>query len=52
MATRQFLSDRAIPIVAENTIRAAFEAGEFDNLPGYGKPSVICDEPYDPHWWI
>ena len=48
----RFLSDRAIQIVAENKIRAAIEAGEFDNLPGYGKPAAICDEPYDPHWWI
>ena len=47
-----FLSDRAIQIVAENKIRAAIEAGEFDNLPGLGQPAAIFDEPYDPHWWI
>jgi hypothetical protein len=52
MSTLPLLSDRAIQIVAENKIRAAIEAGEFDNLPGYGKPAAICDEPYDPHWWI
>jgi hypothetical protein len=46
------LSDRAIQIVAENKIRAAIEAGEFDNLPGFGKPAAIFDEPYDPNWWI
>jgi hypothetical protein len=45
-------SDRAIQIVAENKIRAAIEAGEFDNLPAFGKPAAICDEPYDPFWWI
>ncbi len=28
------LSDRAIQIIADNKIRAAIEAGEFDNLPG------------------
>lgn len=39
-------------IVAENKILAAIEAGEFDNLPGMGKPSPLIDEPYDPHWWI
>jgi hypothetical protein len=44
------LSDRAIQIVAENKIRAAIEAGEFDNLPGLGQPAAIFDEPYDPHW--
>ena len=46
------LSDRAIQIIAENNIRAAIEAGEFDNLTGFGKPADIMDEPYDPHWWI
>jgi hypothetical protein len=46
------LSDRAIQIIADNKIRAAIEAGEFDNLPGLGKPSAIIDEAYDPYWWI
>jgi hypothetical protein len=46
------MSDRAIQIVAENKIKAAIEAGEFDNLPGFGKPSALIDEPYDPFWWI
>lgn len=46
------LSDRAIQIIADNKILAAIEAGEFDNLPGFGQPAAICDEPYDPHWWI
>jgi hypothetical protein len=46
------LTDRAIRIVAESKIRAAIEAGEFDNLPGFGRPAAICDEPYDPCWWI
>jgi DnaJ homologue, subfamily C, member 28, conserved domain len=46
------LSDRAIQIIADNKIRAAIDAGEFDNLPGFGKRSAIIDEPYDPHWWI
>jgi DnaJ-like protein len=47
-----FLTDRAIQIIADNKIRAAIDAGEFDNLPGFGKPAVIFDELYDPHWWI
>jgi hypothetical protein len=46
------LSDRAIQIIAENKIRAAIHAGEFDNLPGFGQPAAIFDERYDPHWWI
>jgi Domain of unknown function (DUF1992) len=52
MAAESFLTDRAIQIIADNKIRAAIEAGEFDNLPGYGKPLESIDEPYDPHWWI
>lgn len=53
MATqRPLISDRALQIVAENKIRAAIEGGEFDNLSGLGKPATICDEPYDPFWWI
>ena len=44
--------ERAMRIVADNKIRAAIEAGEFDNLPGFGKPSPLIDEPYDPFWWI
>lgn len=45
-------SERAIQMVADNKIRAAIEAGEFDNLPGFGKPSPLIDEPYDPMWWV
>lgn len=45
-------SDRALQIIADNKIRAAIEAGEFDNLPSFGRPSAIIDEPYDPYWWI
>lgn len=45
-------SDRVIQVVAENKIRAAIEAGEFDNLPDFGQPSPLIDEPYDPFWWI
>jgi hypothetical protein len=50
--SKEFLSDRAIQIIAENKIRAAIQAGEFDNLPGLGQPAAIFDEPYDPHWWF
>lgn len=27
------------------------EAGEFDDLPGAGKPIPDLDRPYDPEWW-
>lgn len=46
------ITDRALRIVAEDKIRAAIAAGEFDNIPGLGKPHPIIDEPYDPMWWI
>jgi hypothetical protein len=45
-------SERALQIVADNKIRTAIEAGEFDDLPGLGKPSPLIDEPYDPLWWV
>jgi hypothetical protein len=52
MSSKPLISDRAMQIIADNKIRAAIAAGEFDNLPGYGKPIESIDEPYDPHWWI
>jgi len=45
-------TDRAIDIVVEDKICAAIERGEFNDLPGFGKPHPICDEPYDPNWWV
>ena len=45
-------SDRAIQQIAEDKIRSAIEAGEFDHLPGSGKPLAVIDEPYDENWWI
>jgi hypothetical protein len=46
------ITDRAIQIIANNKIRSAIDAGEFENLPGLGQPAAIFDEPYDPNWWI
>ncbi|MEX2027433.1 MAG: DUF1992 domain-containing protein [Pirellulaceae bacterium] len=37
---------------AEALIRAAQEAGEFDNLPGFGQPIPSIDEPHDENWWV
>jgi hypothetical protein len=35
----------------EEHIRRAIEQGEFDNLPGEGKPLTLDDNPYeDPEW--
>jgi hypothetical protein len=33
-------------------IREAMDRGEFDNLPGAGKPIPDLDRPYDELWWI
>jgi hypothetical protein len=52
MAAAHAFSERAIAIVAENKLRAAIDAGEFDNMPGQGKPSPLIDAPYDPWWWV
>jgi hypothetical protein len=36
----------------ERRIREAEEAGQFDNLPGSGRPIPGIDEPPDENWWI
>lgn len=36
----------------EARIRAARESGEFDDLPGTGKPIPGKGEPYDENWWL
>lgn len=36
----------------ERQIRESMERGEFDNLPGAGKPLPNIDEPHDEMWWI
>jgi hypothetical protein len=46
------ITDRALRIVAADKIQAAIREGLFDNLPGLGKPSPLCDEPYDPNSWL
>lgn len=35
--------------LADKRIREAMERGEFDNLPGAGRPLELSD---DPDWWI
>lgn len=36
----------------ETAIELARRRGEFDNLPGAGKPLTGIDKPRDPDWWI
>jgi hypothetical protein len=38
--------------VVERQIRLAQERGDFDDLPGRGKPLPGIDGPDDEHWWV
>jgi hypothetical protein len=38
--------------LAEERIQAAQAEGQFDHLPGFGKPIPGIDEPYDELWWV
>jgi DnaJ family protein C protein 28 len=37
--------------IAEDKIKAAMERGEFDNLPGRGKPLSMDENPHEPEDW-
>ena len=37
---------------ADRQIREATERGEFDNLPGAGKPIPGLGGRHDPNWWL
>jgi hypothetical protein len=50
--SRERLSRRAVEVISENRIQQAIEEGQFDDLPGAGKPIPDIDEPYDPLWWV
>lgn len=41
----------AIALLADMHVRRAIERGEFDDLPGSGKPLPMPDR-YDPEWWL
>jgi hypothetical protein len=36
----------------DKQIRKATERGDFDNLPGAGKPLPGRGRPYEEHWWL
>ena len=36
----------------DRQIREAMERGEFENLPGAGKPLADLDRPRDDMWWV
>lgn len=37
---------------ADRQIREAEARGDFDDLPGRGKPLAGLDKPYDAMWWV
>ncbi|GIF72031.1 DnaJ family domain-containing protein [Asanoa siamensis] len=45
------MSDR-IESLIDARIRAARESGEFDDLPGAGKPLPGHAQPHDEQWWL
>jgi hypothetical protein len=51
------MTDRKPPGVSfetwvERQIREATERGEFDDLPGAGRPIADLDKPHDELWWV
>ncbi|CAM5564752.1 hypothetical protein SAVIM338S_04709 [Streptomyces avidinii] len=51
------MTDRKPPGVSfesfvDRQIGQAEERGEFEELPGFGKPLASLDAPYDELWWI
>ena len=48
----QHFGQRAIDIVVEDKLAAAYRDGLFQDLPNFGKPDPVFDEGYDPNWWI
>ncbi|WAC54251.1 DUF1992 domain-containing protein [Gordonia sp. SL306] len=46
-----FDSETAIALLADVHIRKAIERGDFDDLPGTGKPLDLSDAD-DPDWWL
>ena len=39
-------------LIAENKIQTAIDAGEFDELPGFGKPLADLDQPFSHASWL
>lgn len=49
-AGQSTLEQRALYV--EMTIQQAIRRGDFDDLPGSGKPLQNLQQAYDPDWWI
>lgn len=46
-----FDTEVAIALIADMQIRRAIDRGDFDDLPGSGKPLDLPAR-HDPHWWL
>ncbi|MFT4294695.1 MAG: DUF1992 domain-containing protein [Micropruina sp.] len=46
-----FDTETVIALMSDAQIRSAIDRGEFDNLPGAGKPLDLPDR-HDPDWWL
>lgn len=51
MPTDQSEPDSVPESLVERQIREAIERGDFDELPGSGRPIPDLDAGYDPAWW-
>lgn len=52
MTAREPAAERPWETWVERQIREAQERGEFDNLPGAGRPLPDLDRPRDELWWV
>ena len=46
-----FDTETMIALIADMQVRKAIERGEFDDLPGAGKPLELPEQ-HDPDWWF
>ncbi|GAA5146274.1 DUF1992 domain-containing protein [Microbacterium pseudoresistens] len=46
------LNAENMPAIVETAIQVAIRRGEFDDLPGAGKPIEGLGAQHDPDWWI
>lgn len=44
--------DQSFESFVEEQIRQAQAEGEFENLPGFGRPIPGLDNPHDENWWL
>ncbi|RZS91035.1 uncharacterized protein DUF1992 [Motilibacter rhizosphaerae] len=52
MVEERRLTRRVVESLVEQRIREALQRGEFDDLPGAGKPLEGLDGPHDDLWWV